>query len=103
MNVRYLMKMWHLFKAAKTPNYDHLRWAIKGEMIQWADRQRCWIEDGVYFNNKSLNEWITLKFNSGNSTTLYSSAEKGISILNSLNAKSVLAGEKLVATYSIST
>ncbi len=27
----------------------------------------------------------------------------GLTTLNSLNAKSVLAGEKLVATYSIST
>ncbi len=34
MNVRYLMKVWRLFKAAKTPNCDHLRRAIKGEMIQ---------------------------------------------------------------------
>jgi hypothetical protein len=33
MNVRYLMKVWRLFKAAKMPNYDHLRCAIKGEMI----------------------------------------------------------------------
>ncbi len=56
MNVQYLMKMWHLFKVAKTPNYNHLRQAIKGEMLQWADRQRCWIEEGVYFDNKSLNE-----------------------------------------------
>jgi hypothetical protein len=39
MNARYLMKMWRLFKVAKTPNYNHLHWAIKGEMIRWADRQ----------------------------------------------------------------
>jgi hypothetical protein len=81
MNMRYLIKMWGLFKAAKTPNYNHLRRAIKGKMIQWADRQWCWIKEGVYFDNESLNEWIALKFNQGNSTALYSSAEKGISIL----------------------
>ena len=39
MNVKYLMKMWRLFKTAKTPNYDHLRRAIKGEMIRWANKQ----------------------------------------------------------------
>jgi hypothetical protein len=50
-------------------------------MIRWADRQWCWIEEGEYFNNKSLDKWIALKFNPGDSTTLYSSAEKGISIL----------------------
>jgi hypothetical protein len=75
------MKVWHLFKAANMPNYDHLRRAIKGKMIQWANRQRCWIKEGVYFDNKSLDKWIGLKFNPGNSTALYSSAEKGISIL----------------------
>jgi hypothetical protein len=81
MNVKYLMKMWRLFKTSKTPNYDHLRRSIKGEMIRWADKQRCWIKEGVYFDNKSLNEWIALKFNPGDSTALYSSADKGISIL----------------------
>ena len=81
MNVIYLMKMWRLFKTSKTPNYDHLRRTIKGEMIRWADKQRCWIEEGVYFDNKSLDEWIALKFNPGDSTTLYSSTDKGISIL----------------------
>jgi hypothetical protein len=80
MNVWYLMKVWHLFKAAKMPNYDHLRRAIKGKMIQWAGRQWCWIKEGVHFDNKSLDEWIALKFNPGDSTALYSSAEKGISI-----------------------
>jgi hypothetical protein len=81
MNVKYLMKMWRLFKTSKTPNYDHLRRSIKGEMIRWADKQRCWIKEGVYFDNKSLDEWIVLKFNPGDSTALYSSANKGISIL----------------------
>jgi hypothetical protein len=81
MNVKYLMKMWCLFKMAKTPNYDHLCRAIKGKMIWWTNRQRCWIEEGVYFDNKSLNKWIALKFNPGDSTALYSLAEKSISIL----------------------
>jgi hypothetical protein len=81
MNVKYLMKMWRLFKMAKMRNYNHLRWAIKGKMIRWANRQRCWIKEGVYFDNKSLDEWIVLKFNPGDSTALYSSADKSISIL----------------------
>ena len=34
-----------------------------------------------YFDNKSLDEWIALKFNPGDTTILYSSANKGISIL----------------------
>ena len=38
-NVKYLMKMWRLFKTTKTPNYDHLRRALKGEMLRWADKQ----------------------------------------------------------------
>jgi len=80
-NVRYLMKMWRLFKTTKMPNYDHLHRALKGEMLQWADKQRCWIEEGVYFDNKSLDEWIALQFNPGDSTALYSYADKGISIL----------------------
>jgi len=80
-NVEFLMKMWCLFKTTKTPNYDHLRRSIKHEMLRWADNKRCWIEEGVYFDNKSLDEWIALKFNPGDSTALYSSADKGISIL----------------------
>ena len=50
-------------------------------MLCWADWQRCWIEEGVYFDNNTLDEWISLKFNPGKSTTFYSSADKGISIL----------------------
>jgi hypothetical protein len=81
MNVSYLTKIWRLFKSAKVPNYDYLRRTIKGEMIRWADGHRCWIEEGVYFDNKTLDEWIALKFNPGDSTALYTSADKGISIL----------------------
>jgi hypothetical protein len=50
-------------------------------MMRWADQHRAWIESTVYFDNKTLNEWIALKFNPGGSTALYSSADKGISIL----------------------
>jgi hypothetical protein len=81
MNIGYLKKVWQLYKSTKMPNYDHLHWSIKAEMLQWADRQWCWIEEGVYFNNKCLNEWIARKFSPGDSTALYSSADKGISIL----------------------
>jgi len=81
MNVSYLTKIWRLFKSAKVPNYDYLRRTIKGEMVRWADGHRCWIEEGVYFDNKMLDEWVALKFNQGDSTALYSSADKGISIL----------------------
>ena len=69
-NVKFLMKMWRLFKTTKTPNYDHLHRSIKHEMLRWADKKRCWIEEGVYFDNKSLDEWIALKFNQGDSTAL---------------------------------
>ena len=81
MNVSYLTKVWQLFKTSKAPNYDHLRRAIKSEMLRWADSQRCWIKEGVYFDNKTLDKWISLKFNPGDSTALYSSTDKGISIL----------------------
>jgi hypothetical protein len=50
-------------------------------MLCWADLQQCWIKEGVYFNNKTFDKWISLKFNPGDSTVLYSSADKGISIL----------------------
>ena len=59
MNVKYLMKMWRLFKMSKLPNYDHLRRAIKGEMIWWADRQQCWIEEEVY-GLRSSSIWGTV-------------------------------------------
>jgi hypothetical protein len=81
MNVKYLTKVWRLFKSAKVPNYDPLRRAIKGEMLKWANRQQFWIKERVYFDNKTIDEWIALKFNPGDSTTLYSSTDKGISIL----------------------
>ena len=38
-NVKFLMKMWRLFKTTKTPNYDHLRRSIKHEMLRWADKK----------------------------------------------------------------
>ena len=81
MNDSYLTKAWRLFKTAKVPNYDHLHRVIKSEMLCWEDWQWCWIEEGIYFNNKTLNKWISHKFNPGDSTALYSSANKGISIL----------------------
>jgi hypothetical protein len=81
MNVRYLSKIWRLFKSVKTPNYDYLRHALTGEMLRRANWQWCWIKEGVYFDNKTIDDWIALKFNPGDSTALYSSADKGISIL----------------------
>ena len=54
---------------------------IKQDMLKWADSHRCWIDEGVYFDNKTIDDWIALKFNPGDSTALYSSAEKGILIL----------------------
>ena len=54
---------------------------IKQDMLKWADSHRCWIDEGVYFDNKTIDDWIALKFNPGDSTALYSSAERGISIL----------------------
>ena len=81
MNVSYLTKVWQLFKTLKAPNYDNLCRAIKSKMLCWADLQRCWIEEGIYFDNKTLNEWNSLKFNPGDSTAFYSSANKSISIL----------------------
>ena len=81
MNVSYLTKVWHLFKTSTALNYDHLCRANKSEMLCWADWQRCWIEEGIYFDNKTLDKWISLKFNPGDSTTLYPFFDKGISIL----------------------
>ena len=89
-NVQYLQKVWRQFKAQKTPNYDMMRRAIKSEMLAWADWSRCWIKEGVYFDNKTLDEWIALKFNPGDSTALYSSADKGISILKCRQPSSAL-------------
>jgi hypothetical protein len=80
---------------SKTPNCDHLRRAIKGELIRWADKQRCWIEEGVFFDNKSLDEWIALKFNPGDSTALYSSADKGISIPTSTHTEDLRQQEEI--------
>ncbi len=38
-------------------------------------------QGGCLIDNKTLDKWISLKFNPGDSTALYSSADKGISIL----------------------
>jgi hypothetical protein len=81
MNVRYLSKIWRIFKSAKTPNYDYIQRAIKGEMLRWTNWQRCSIKEVVYFDNKTTDDWIALKFNPGDSTALYLSADKGVSIL----------------------
>ena len=65
MSFSFLTKVWRLFKTSKAPNYDYLRRAIKSEMLRWADWQQCWIEEGVYFDNKTLDEWISLNTPSG--------------------------------------
>ena len=70
-----------MIKLTKVVNYDYIRQMIKQDMLKWADSHRCWIDEGVYFDNKTIDDWIALKFLPGNSTALYSSAEKGILIL----------------------
>jgi hypothetical protein len=75
------MDIWRLAKATKVVNYDYIRRMIKKNMMTWADKNRCYIDEHVYFDNKTIDEWIALKFNPGDSTALYSSADKGISIL----------------------
>ncbi len=93
-NVRYLMKVWHQFKVSKMPNYDHLHCALKAKLIKWSNRERCRIKEGVYFNNKTIKEWIALKYNPGNGTALYASADKGISILKCRTPTSAILEEQ---------
>jgi hypothetical protein len=80
-NVRWLKVIWRMVKATTVINYDYIRRIIKIDMLQWAESNRCWIDEGVYFDNKTIDDWIALKFNPGDSIALYTSAEKGISIL----------------------
>jgi hypothetical protein len=80
--VRWLQPIWRVVKITKVVNYDYICRMIKIEMLQWADKHRCWIDEGVYFfDNKTIDDWIALKFNPGDSQALYASAEKGILIL----------------------
>jgi hypothetical protein len=72
MNVSYLTRKYHDFSRHQKPPI----------MITFAGQlQQCWIDEGVYFDNTTLDEWISLKFNPGDSTALSSFADKGISIL----------------------
>ena len=70
-----------MIKLTKVVNYDYIRQMIKQDILKWAYSHWCWIDEGVYFDNKTIDDWIALKFNPGDSTALYSSAEKGILIL----------------------
>jgi hypothetical protein len=79
--VRWLQPLWRIVKLTKAVNYDCIRRMLKIGMMRWADQHRCWIDEGVYFDNKTIDDWIALKFNPGDSQALYASAEKGISIL----------------------
>ena len=80
-SVRWIKDIWQLAKATKVVNYNYLWRMIKKNMMTWADKHRFYIDEHVYFDNKTIDEWIALKFNPGDSTALYSSADKGISIL----------------------
>ena len=80
-DARWIKDFWKLAKVTKVVNYDYLRRMIKKNMLMWAEQNRCVIDEHVYFDNKTIDEWIALKFNPGDSTALYSSADKGISIL----------------------
>ena len=59
-SVRWIMDIWRLAKATKVVNYDYIRRMIKKNMMTWADKNRCYIDEHVYFDNKTIDDIIGL-------------------------------------------
>ena len=74
-----IQPIWSLFQATK--HLDTHKDNLKKKMKDWGERHHVPIDRGLLFLNATMREILALKFNPGNTTAVYSSAEQGMSLL----------------------
>ena len=71
--------IWALFTTTK--HIDTHKDNLKKKMKLWAEAKHVQIDRGLLFLNSTIREILTLRFNPGNTTAVYSTAEQGLSLL----------------------
>ena len=78
-DVNELQPIWATFQTTK--NLDVQRRHIAYGMEQWARTHGVELDRGIYFEQKTIEDIINLRFNPGQGVAQFKSAEKGLSLL----------------------
>lgn len=78
-DINELQPIWATFQT--TRNLDVQRRHIAYGMGQWARNQGVEIDRGIYFEQKTVDDIVNLRFNPGQGVAQFKSAEKGLSLL----------------------
>ena len=77
--VREVPPIWMTFQTTKNVNVQrrHLQYGME----QWACTHGVEIDRGIFFEQKSLDDIVNLRFNPGQGVAQFRSAERGLSLL----------------------
>ena len=78
-DIRELQPIWATFQGTK--NLDVQRRHIAYGMEQWARSHGVELDRGIYFEQKTIEDIVNLRFNPGQGVAQFKSAEKGLSLL----------------------
>lgn len=78
-DIHALQPIWATFQTTK--NMDVQRRHIAFGMEQWARTHGVELDRGIYFEQKTIEDIVNLRFNPGQGVAQFKSAEKGLSLL----------------------
>lgn len=78
-DINELQPIWATFQTTK--NLDVQRRHLAHGMEQWARMKGVELDRGIYFEQKSVEDIVNLRFNPGQGVAQFKSAEKGLSLL----------------------
>jgi hypothetical protein len=78
-DIRDIQHIWAIFQTTK--NIDVHRRHLQFNMTNWAHAQGVEIDRGIYFEQKSVEDIVNLRFNPGQGVAHFKSAERGLSLL----------------------
>ena len=78
-DITALQPIWATFQTTK--NLDVQRRHIEHGMEQWARKHGVELDRGIYFEQKTIEDIVNLRFNPGQGVAQFKSAEKGLSLL----------------------
>ena len=78
-DINELQSIWATFQTTK--NLDVQRRHLSYGMEQWARSNGVEIDRGIYFEQKTVEDIVNMRFNPGQGVAQFKSAEKGLSLL----------------------
>ena len=78
-DIKEVSTIWATFQTTK--NADVLRRHLHFGMEQWARAQGVELDRGIFFEQKSIEDIVNLRFNPGQGVAQFKSAERGLSLL----------------------